>query len=293
MKKLYFCLSFIIWNFQQRAISQDKSDPLVVVDGIVKDYAFLSALDTANIASLQVLKDSVVGKIISCRRVPQVILVTTRYQPAICIRVFDFANGQALSGATLELVSSDNKDRINNITDSAGYVFIHELRWGAVCQLRVSSAGYQTYNGELSGSGKKEIGLLRNKKELEGVHLFSSACFRKRVVVINCKGTGTGPDTVKSKENAMEAASPVLTLYPNPLSSGQVLHLGLRQAGEGYFSLRITSLNGQQVFQREVWIDRSAQVIDSPLPRLAAGIYLLSLSPRENGTVLQSRFIIQ
>ncbi len=56
-------------------------------------------------------------------------------------------------------------------------------------------------------------------------------------------------------------------IYPNPISQGQALTISMDKPEEGYYSGVITSMNGQSMSLKEIWIDAEARSSSEPPPR--------------------------
>jgi hypothetical protein len=54
--------------------------PLIVVDGVPREYSFFKKLDSNQIESITILKESISSKIISCNHSKGVILITLKCQ---------------------------------------------------------------------------------------------------------------------------------------------------------------------------------------------------------------------
>jgi hypothetical protein len=55
----------------------------------------------------------------------------------------------------------------------------------------------------------------------------------------------------------------------------------------------LTSLSGQAVHQREIWIDEAAKELTVNIPVVPAGTYILSFSHKATGKNYSEKIIIQ
>ncbi len=82
-------------------------------------------------------------------------------------------------------------------------------------------------------------------------------------------------------------------LFPNPVSSGTNLTIEWKETEEGYYSLQLLNYSGQQVHQKEIWIDAEARLLNVEVPVLAAGSYFLVLTNKKTGKKFSEKIIIQ
>jgi hypothetical protein len=100
---------------------------------------------------------------------------------------------------------------------------------------------------------------------------------------------------VAKKEMDMKrvADDAIFLVYPNPVSPGSDLNIELKQAEEGYHSLQLINLSGQQVYHQEIWIDAEARLLSMNIPLVAAGSYFLTLSNKKTGKRTTEKIIVQ
>ncbi|MBM3414969.1 MAG: T9SS type A sorting domain-containing protein [Bacteroidetes bacterium] len=65
------------------------------------------------------------------------------------------------------------------------------------------------------------------------------------------------------------------------------------QTEEGYYTLQLINSSGQAVYQKEIWIDAGARLLNLEIPRVAAGNYFLVLVNKESGRKYAEKIIIQ
>jgi hypothetical protein len=83
-------------------------------------------------------------------------------------------------------------------------------------------------------------------------------------------------------------------VFPNPVISGTSLNIELvNKLKEGYYNLQVAALDGRIVYQKEIWIDAEARVMNIELPSIAAGNYIISLGNRKTGKVFGEKVVIQ
>jgi CarboxypepD_reg-like domain len=70
-------------------------------------------------------------------------------------------------------------------------------------------------------------------------------------------------------------------LFPNPVTSGTNLNIEWNQTEEGYYTLQLLNQSGQSVFQKEIWLDADARLLNIDIPFVPAGSYFISLTSRK------------
>lgn len=193
-------------------------------------------------------------------------------------------SGQPVPYASITL---DNKQVIQ--ADENGYFELNAKQCRKNKELRVSAAGfisrnYQPAEGRIS-KGIEVIQLTRNEW-LQEVVLTNGIAMgmikRKRTV------TGATVCTVNSlnpvQENSGQGTSlpAAIILYPNPVQAGGTLTLQTRLFEQGYYQLQILNTAGQQLYNREAWIDKGAGNFSLVMPSIPAGTYFLVL--RQKGS---------
>jgi hypothetical protein len=97
-------------------------------------------------------------------------------------------------------------------------------------------------------------------------------------------------DTIPAKIEIQQAA---MKIFPNPVASGGSINLELKDIAEGYYSYELFTLSGQQIQQKEIWIDAEAKVLNIGLPSLAACNYFISLVNRKSRQKFTEKIIVQ
>ena len=116
-------------------------EPILVVNGILWEYAALDSIDPGEIESIDILKPGNATAIIGCRALNGVVLVTTKERKFV---VRDIENGNAVAGATVSFAPTSGKgDTIISATDERGYFITHELKKGETYHVGISSIGYK------------------------------------------------------------------------------------------------------------------------------------------------------
>lgn len=82
-------------------------------------------------------------------------------------------------------------------------------------------------------------------------------------------------------------------LFPNPVISGTNLNIEWNQTEEGYYTLQLLNQSGQSVYQKEIWIDTDARLLNIDIPFVPAGSYFISLTSRKSGKRFKEKIILQ
>lgn len=86
---------------------------------------------------------------------------------------------------------------------------------------------------------------------------------------------------------------PMINVYPNPVRAGASINIGCGDLKEGYYLYRLLSLAGQQIDNKQIWIDRDATIINVEMPAVKAGVYIIILSGKETAEQHSARIIIR
>jgi hypothetical protein len=86
----------------------------------------------------------------------------------------------------------------------------------------------------------------------------------------------------KTPEENPTQLNSAFKIYPNPASPGESIDLAVENLEEGYYMMQFFSLNGQLMNEKEIWIDQEARLLNTIVPPLAKGEYLVVL--RNNKT---------
>jgi len=84
-----------------------------------------------------------------------------------------------------------------------------------------------------------------------------------------------------------------LQVYPNPVGPGQPVTISFDQPEEGYYMVSFTSISGQTLSLKDIWIDSKARVLTIEPPRLQAGTYILTLVNKRTGKRVSEKVVIQ
>ena len=104
--------------------------------------------------------------------------------------------------------------------------------------------------------------------------------------------------TLRKKSDIPIAKSPaeipsMIKVYPNPVVSGTNINIGCQKLQEGYYNILLSNQSGQQVLNKQTWIDGETQVLNIDIPTVAAGVYFLKLTNKETNKRFTQKIIVQ
>jgi hypothetical protein len=81
--------------------------------------------------------------------------------------------------------------------------------------------------------------------------------------------------------------------FPNPVQSGTSLNIEWKQTEEGEYMLQLFNQSGQLTFNKVMWIDKDARVLNLEVPHVATGSYFLRMTNKNSGKSFTEKIIIQ
>ncbi len=82
-------------------------------------------------------------------------------------------------------------------------------------------------------------------------------------------------------------------LYPNPVKAGSSIHIEWKQKATGDFMLQLLNVTGQIVYNKQIWIDDEARLLEFQLPSVVAGNYFLRMTNKQSGKGYTEKIIIE
>jgi CarboxypepD_reg-like domain/Secretion system C-terminal sorting domain len=163
--------------------------------------------------------------------------------------------------------------------------------------LQVSSVGYEAKEIPISKETDltKDLVIQLTRQVLGEVVVVAYPHVKGRVVVggvMSKKVEEMILDTTSIIKPPTETA-PMIKVYPNPVISGTNINVACQKLKEGYYSVQLSNQSGQQVFNKQTWIDAEAQVLNIDIPTVAAGVYFLKLTNKETNKRFTEKIIVQ
>jgi hypothetical protein len=83
-----------------------------------------------------------------------------------------------------------------------------------------------------------------------------------------------------------------IRIFPNPVMPGASLNIEWKKMKDGYYMLELFAQSGTSVYQREIWVDENARLVNIEIPAVAAGTYLLRVKSKESGMGFSETVIV-
>ncbi|HEX2845655.1 MAG TPA: carboxypeptidase-like regulatory domain-containing protein [Chitinophagaceae bacterium] len=172
--------------------------------------------------------------------------------------------------------------------DSAGYFRLTINEGEPLILLKVSYIGYETASIQVDLKKGTTIPVIRLEYADMILGDVTVVAVKKRAPAIILKKTHMLIPAI------MDSASGHFKMFPNPLAPGSSLNIELiNKLKEGYYDMLVTRLDGKQAFQKKIWIDAEAKVMNIELPFMAAGNYIVSLKNKKSGKAFGEKLVIR
>lgn len=180
--------------------------------------------------------------------------------------------------------------------DSIGVFTIGiKLLKGGPIVLEASSVGFKPEEAiitENTGNSNELVIQLKRKVMSEVVvqsYAYSSVRMGMYVGAVSVMKTSRQIPLVQSPEEKPS----MLKVYPNPVMTGASINIDCSKLEEGYYTYQLFSMTGQQIEQKQIWIDAEAGIINMEIPSVAAGSYILTLTNRETRKKFTEKILVQ
>jgi Secretion system C-terminal sorting domain len=267
--------------------------PIYIIDGVPADYKEVKNLNPNEIESIELLKESSL-RIISCRQVKDVVIITTGNSMVRKIQIKDFHQLTAIPGATIILKKTNPAVSDTKTTNQFG-VLHYKISQSNIDSVFVSSVGYQTVSLTLQQlkQNKYQVFLKRKEKELDEVIVTGySNCSRKRFVCDGAFCNFTGCKLHSSKEDFLLKQSNSIKIFPNPVLTGGTMHINFISAKPGIYQIHLVNAAGQLLynFQKQITFANETELIHLQ-QRISAGIYFVQVL-NEKKEIVQSKKVL-
>jgi CarboxypepD_reg-like domain/Secretion system C-terminal sorting domain len=180
--------------------------------------------------------------------------------------------------------------------DSTGAFSIEKIVFEKDLILEVSSVGYITKEIMINKENDltKEIVVQLDRRTMENIVVVApqTAMGAFRVGGVCIKAMGKREIETPVIKSPAEIPS-MIKVYPNPVVSGTNINIGCQKLKEGYYTIQLTNQSGQQMLNRQTWIDGEIQVLNIDIPTVAAGVYFLKLTNKEANKRFTQKIIVQ
>ncbi len=268
-------------------------DPILVVNGILWEYAALDSIDPGEIESINILKRENATAIIGCRALNGVVLVTTKERKFV---VRDIENGTAVASATVSFAPNSGKgDTIISATDERGYLITYELKKGETYHVGISSVGY-----------KRASAIYENKNGSTTAFDLEREVLSCSPVVLTAYGSGircirtcclSGIRVTSCEINKVvdfQKPGDKFLVYPNPVQKGSNFTIEIDDPDAQTIYIKLLNLNGQLLSKKTVsTVKGYVQYTMNIDPRWAAGTYFVQVTASTGKILKQEKIIIQ
>jgi hypothetical protein len=185
-----------------------------------------------------------------------------------------FANIRA--AGTMNVIFADNKGQFSIVLP------VNEKT------LIISSTGYEDRKADITSFGDFATITLAKAENIEDLVTSSAQTFvMGEISVTNTSQQKNDSmyamDVVIKRDINMPSEQNKVSLYPNPVKAGTNLSIGVQFLQEGYYTCQFFTLGGQSIFQKEIWIDKDARLLNMDVPKATAGSYLFVLVEKKTG----------
>jgi hypothetical protein len=277
-----------------------KEKPLYIVDGVPVEFEKLTQIDSNDIESIDLLKESTSG-IISCRTRRDVILITTKQPTLKDIKIIDEQTRIGIPKSTITFKKRGTLLLAENFANEKG-VFSYQFKNPNIDSISFSSIGYvtRTFTVEELRQNKFIVVLKKNAVDLKEIiisgHIIS--CRRSYggqcgLLICNVKGVPIVNEEQPGKSH-MKANFLNVKAFPNPVSIGGILQLNFGNTKPGLYQIRLLNSSGQLFYSFQKQISSSNVTEQIHLnERMSAGIYLLQVIDEKKKLVQASKVIVQ
>jgi hypothetical protein len=162
--------------------------------------------------------------------------------------------------------------------------------------LEVSSVGYVTKEITVNKEADlaKDIVIQLERRIIENVIVVSNQAIMGAFRVGGISIKRTEEKVIETPVIKSPAETPaMIKVYPNPVASGSSINIGCQKLKEGYYYLQLSAQSGQQVLNKQTWIDGEVQVLNIDIPNVAAGVYFLKLTNKETSKRFTAKVVIE
>ena len=266
-------------------MSRPVGNPLLILDGTIVEYSRLSSIDVYTISDITILNGISGSALFGLEGAGGAIIIITETRLPEAIRIQAQNDKSFISGATVSFISSDRRDTLMYVADSAGQVSRKDLKKGKSYDILVTATGYKDFTSSVSTVRNGVIELERDFITGPEVIVTSGIvfqCGRRCVGHFQQVAQECGVQTKLINDQRSEILSEKLTnnftVYPNPVQRGQQVSLKLLA---GYFpsgSIRVLTMDGKQVLSVTVNGSQKQGLIQVSMQQSwTSGVYIFQL----------------
>jgi len=271
-------------------------EPLLVIDGVPYEMKELKQLDTNDIESINILKESLASSLYGYRAANGVIIITTKSSKLRFFVIKDFLDDSNISGATMTFISKNRRDTMMFVANDSGIVRTDKLDAGQEYEVKVSSIGYKSLSATIWNKSQK-LFLERNIIKCPEVVIIDYPLITcRRITYEYTKITSCGylitkdtlTDDWKSKQHNM------FKIFPNPLSKGSFITINLITKNNDPLEVKVIGVNGSLLSSQAVNASKgNNQFKIQTDSRWSAGVYFVQLADKSGTLIKSQKLIIQ
>ena len=285
------------------------NEVLYVVDGILVADKEIKQLNPADIVSIDILKEAD-QKLISCRRLSPVIIITTKKANRKIFVVVDAKTNRGVGAATIKFTSAKTGKAVDFIADDYGS-YETDLLIPDESLITVTATGYEPL--EITGKQAKQLKYRFELKarfvELDEIVVVAGTiikCGREGAMLPACKmDTLTGrfvclaagvriSETQIRKESTNFFEQPKFKIYPNPVARNSSVQLLFINVNPGTYQICLFNSTGQLLSNAQKQVSSKNETEQFCLSNLiAAGIYVVQVTDEKNKMIQNSKLIVQ
>lgn len=275
-------------------------NPLYIIDGVPAKFEKLKQLDSCDIVSIELLKESASG-IFSCRTIRDVILITTKQSTLRDMQIIDELTRVGIPGATITFKKRGTLLMAESFASEKG-TFSYKIKEPNIDSISFSSIGYitRTFTVDELKKNKFIVVLKKNAIDLHEITIagYVISCrklYGGQCKISNCKRERKKSiETGKIKNNYLVTESASIKAFPNPALSGGTLQLNFNNINSGTYQIRLLNSSGQLFysFQKQITSPKETEQIHLN-EKMSVGIYLLQVIDDKKRLVQTSKVIVQ
>jgi hypothetical protein len=163
--------------------------------------------------------------------------------------------------------------------------------------VNVSSVGYQAKQqlvlNTTNLSNELIIQLEHDAKKLSEVVVVSYPVMGKLKRTMGSYSVCRKSTITSSIKELIMPAKDSVKVYPNPVKAGSSINVEWQKKETGKFMVQLLNQQGQLIFNREIWIDEEARLLDIAIPSVTAGNYFLVFTNKSTGKKFTTKVLVQ
>lgn len=285
------------------------NDVLYVVDGVPVINDKIKQLNPADIVSIDILKEAD-RKLISCRKLSPVIIITTKKANRKILHVVDAKTNVGVNAASVHIASAKTTKMMDFIADDYGR-YETDLLIADESLITVTATGYKPL--QITGKQAKQS---RYRFELTPLFVELNEITVVAGTLIKCgrgnaKMSASKTETVSGHFKCLAAVVKIseiqsreegtnffeqtkIKAYPNPVARNGFVHLSLANLNPGTYQMYLFNTSGQLLsnFQKQVSSKNETEQFYLN-GFITAGMYVVQVIDENKRLIQQTKLIVQ